>query len=283
MRSLWIGLASLVATVALATTAQTLTYPTAARGDVSSDYHSVKVPDPYRWMEDIDSPATRTWVEAEDKLSRDYLAALPGRAAIAARLKEIWNYERWGAPARHGHYWFYTHNDGLQNQAVIFVTTDPGTPGRILLDPNTLSQDGTVALRETAVSDDGRLFAYALSDAGSDWQIWHVRNVDTGTDLPDEIHWSKAGGGSWRKDGSGFYYTSYDAPKGADALKAANEFQKLYFHSSTRERTTRSGSWAARSRTMGGTWSSRPTMATRCRIRCWCRTSTVARRHRLFP
>jgi prolyl oligopeptidase len=230
MRSPWIGLASLVATVALATTAQTLTYPTATRGDVSSDYHSVKVPDPYRWMEDIDSPATRTWVEAEDKLSRDYLAALPGRTAIAARLKEIWNYERWGAPARHGHYWFYTHNDGLQNQAVIFVTTAPGTPGRILLDPNILSQDGTVALRETAVSDDGRLFAYALSDAGSDWQIWHVRNVDTGADLPDEIHWSKAGGGSWRKDGSGFYYTSYDAPKDADALKAANKFQKLYFH-----------------------------------------------------
>jgi prolyl oligopeptidase len=229
MRS-WIGLASVFATVALATTGQPLTYPNAARGDVSSDYHGVKVSDPYRWMEDIDSPATRTWVEAEDKLSRAYLAALPGRAAIAGRLKEIWNYERWGAPARHGHYWFYTHNDGLQNQAVIFVTTDPGTPGHVLLDPNTLSKDGTVALRETAVSDDGRLFAYALSDAGSDWQIWHVRNVDTGADLPDEIQWSKAGAGSWRKDGSGFYYTSYDAPKDADALKAANKFQKLYFH-----------------------------------------------------
>ena len=231
MRSPWIGLASLFITaVASSTTAPTLTYPTATPGDVNSDYHGVKVPDPYRWMEDIDSPATRTWVEAEDKLSRDYLAALPGREAIAARLKQIWNYERWGAPTRHGHYWFYTHNDGLQNQAVIFVTPDPGTPGHVLLDPNTLSKDGTVALRETAVSDDGRLFAYALSDAGSDWQIWHVRNVDTGTDLPDEIHWSKAGGGSWRKDGSGFYYTSYDAPKDADALKAANKFQKLYFH-----------------------------------------------------
>jgi prolyl oligopeptidase len=230
MRSPWIGLASVFATVALATTGQTPTYPAATPGDVSSDYHGVKVSDPYRWMEDIDSPATRAWVEAEDKLSRDYLAALPGRAAIAARLKQIWNYERWGAPARHGRYWFYTHNDGLQNQAVIFVTTDPGAPGHVLLDPNTLSKDGTVALRETAVSDDGRLFAYALSDAGSDWQIWHVRNVDTGTDLPDEIHWSKAGAGSWRKDGSGFYYTSYDAPKDADALKAANKFQKLYFH-----------------------------------------------------
>jgi prolyl oligopeptidase len=231
MRLPWIGLASVFATVvALATTGQTPAYPTATPGDVSSDYHGVKVPDPYRWMEDIDSPATRSWVEAEDKLSRDYLAALPGRAAMAARLKQIWNYERWGAPARHGRNWFYTHNDGLQNQAVIYVTPDPGTPGHVLLDPNILSKDGTVALRETAVSDDGRLFAYALSDAGSDWQIWHVRNVDTGTDLPDEIHWSKAGGGSWQKDGSGFYYTSYDAPKDADALKAANKFQKLFFH-----------------------------------------------------
>jgi prolyl oligopeptidase len=230
MRSRWIGFASLFATVVLATPGQPLTYPPAARGDVITDYHGVKVPDPYRWMEDIDSPATRTWVEAQDKLSRDYLRALPDRAAIAGRLRKIWNFERWSAPARHGHYWFYTHNDGLQNQAVIFVTTDPGVPGRVLLDPNTLSKDGTVALRETAVSDDGRLFAYALSDAGSDWQIWHVRNVDTGTDLPDEIHWSKGGGGSWRKQGSGFYYTAYEPPRDADALKAANQYQKLLFH-----------------------------------------------------
>jgi len=169
-------------------------------------------------------------VEAEAKLSRAYLDALPGRAEIAARLKQVWNFERWGAPSRHGHYWFYTHNDGLQNQDVIFVTTDPGTAGHVLLDPNTLSKDGTVALRETAISDDGRLFAYALSDAGSDWQIWHVRNVDTGADLSDEIHWSKAGGGTWVKDASGFYYTSYDAPKSGDALKAANEYEKLFFH-----------------------------------------------------
>ena len=230
MRSRWIVLAAAFATAALATTAQHLAYPNATPGKVTTDYHGVQVVDPYRWMEDIDSPATRAWVEAEDKLSRDYLQALPGRDGIAQRLKEIWNYERWGAPVRHGRYWFYTHNDGLQNQAVIFVTADPATPGHILLDPNTLSKDGTVALRETAVSDDGRLFAYALSDAGSDWQIWHVRNVATGTDLSDEIHWSKAGGGSWLKDGSGFYYTAYDPPKDADALKAANQYQRLYFH-----------------------------------------------------
>jgi prolyl oligopeptidase len=230
MRSRWIVLASVVATTALATNVQPLSYPAAQPGSVTTDYHGVQVADPYRWMEDIDSPATRSWVEAEDKLSRDYLVGLPGRDRIAQRLKQIWNFERWAAPVRHGRYWFYTHNDGLQNQAVIFVTTDPATPGHVLLDPNTLSKDGTVALRETAVSDDGRLFAYALSDAGSDWQIWHVRNVETGADLPDEIRWSKAGGGSWLKDGSGFYYTAYEAPKDAQALKAANQYQKLYFH-----------------------------------------------------
>jgi prolyl oligopeptidase len=225
-----IALTSLFATVALANAGVPLSYPAAPPGNVSGDYHGVRVPDPYRWMEDIDSPGTRTWVEAEDKLSRGYLTAIPGRDAIARRLKQIWNFERWSAPERHGHYWFYTHNDGLQNQAVIFVTPDPNSPGRLLLDPNTLSKDGTVALRETAVSDDGRLFAYALSDAGSDWQIWHVRNVDTGADLPDEVRWSKAGGGSWRKDAAGFYYTAYDAPHSGDALKAANQYQKLYYH-----------------------------------------------------
>lgn len=223
-------LASLFATVALATTGHPLSYPAASRDKVTADYHGVKVPDPYRWMEDIDSPATRTWVEAEGKLSRDYLDAIPGRAAIEERLRKIWNFERWSAPEHHGRYWFYTHNDGLQNQSVIFATTDPGAAGKVLLDPNRLSKDGTVALRETAISDDGRLFAYALSDAGSDWQTWHVRNVDTGADFADEIHWSKAGGGSWRKDGSGFYYTSYDAPRSGDVLKAANQYEKLFFH-----------------------------------------------------
>src|SRR3569833_1452059 len=223
-------LVSLFATGALATTGHPLPYPAATRGNVAADYHGVKVPDPYRWMEDIDSPATRAWVEAEGKLSRTYLDAIPGRAAIEERLRKIWNFERWSAPEHHGQHWFYTHNDGLQNQSVIFATADPGTVGKVLLDPNTLSKDGTVALRQTAISDDGGLFAYALSDAGSDWQIWHVRNVDTGAELADEIHWSKAGGGSWRKDGSGFYYTTYDAPRSGAVLKAANQYEKLFFH-----------------------------------------------------
>src|SRR5665213_1140497 len=137
-----IALSSLLASVALAATAGApLSYPQAVTGNVSGDYHGVKVPDPYRWMEDIDSPGTRAWVEAEDKLSRGYLNAIPGRDAIAQRLKQIWNFERWTAPEKHGRYWYYTHNDGLQNQAVIFVTPDPKSPGHVLIDPNTLSKD----------------------------------------------------------------------------------------------------------------------------------------------
>ena len=132
-------LVSLFATVALATTGHPLSYPAASRDNVAADYHGMKVPDPYRWMEDIDSPATRAWVEAEGKLSRDYLDAIPGRAAIEERLRKIWNFERWSAPEHHGRYWFYTHNDGLQNQSVIFVTTDPGIAGKVVLDPYTLS------------------------------------------------------------------------------------------------------------------------------------------------
>jgi len=205
-------------------------YPPAARGDHIDKYHGVAVPDPYRWMEEIDSPQTRSWVQAQDQISRKYLGALAHRDEIARRLQEIWNFERWSAPERYGSNWFYTHNDGLQNQAVLFVTSDPAAPGRVLLDPNAISADGSVWLRERAVSDDGRLLAYALSEGGSDWQVWHVRDVATGKDLPDTLRWSKAGRGSWLKDGSGFYYTSYAAPPAADVLKAPNQYQKLYLH-----------------------------------------------------
>jgi len=207
-----------------------LKYPQAARGDHVDHYHGTQVADPYRWLEDIDSAQAHTWVQAQRALSSGYLAALPQRAQIGERLRTIWNFERWTVPVKHGPNWFYTRNDGLQNQAVLFVTADPAVDGRVLLDPNTLSTDGTVSLREMAVSDDGGLLAYALSDGGSDWQIWHVRDVASGKDLPDTLRWSKAGGGSWLKDGSGFYYTVYDAPQASAVLKAANQYEKLYLH-----------------------------------------------------
>jgi prolyl oligopeptidase len=227
---LLLGLAGLAAAAAPATPGAPRAYPPARRGAQMDEYHGVKVADPYRWMEDIDSAETRAWVAAENALSRRYLDAVPGRAQLVARLREIWNFEVWTPPERHGANWFYTHNDGLQNQAVVFVTADASNSGRVLLDPNTLSSDGTVALRDSTISNDGRLFAYALSDAGSDWQVWHVRNVDSGKDLPDTLKWSKAGSASWRKDGSGFYYTAYDRPAAGAALKSANQYEKLNFH-----------------------------------------------------
>ena len=215
----------------------TLAYPAAPRDAVVNDYHGTQVADPYRWLEDIDSPQTRGWVTAEGELSRKFLDSIAGRESMTQRLKDLWDFERWTPPIRYGENWFYSHNDGLQNQSVVFVINGrelgdpaPGANGRLLLDPNTLSADGTMALRETAISADGRLFAYALSEAGSDWQVWRVRDVASGTDLPDTLKWSKAGGGSWRHDGSGFYYTAYDAPHEGAALKAANEYEKLYFH-----------------------------------------------------
>jgi prolyl oligopeptidase len=219
---------SLVSIPAFAAAA--MAYPAAARSDHVDQYHGIAVADPYRWMEDIDSAQTQAWVQAQGKISRDYLAALPHRDEIARRLKEVWNFERWNAPERYGANWFYTHNDGLQNQSVLFVTSDPADKGRVLLDPNALSADGAISLREMAVSSDGRLLAYALSEGGSDWQIWHVRDVATGKDLPDILRWSKAGGGSWLKDGSGFFYNVYAAPRAGEVLKAANQYQKLYLH-----------------------------------------------------
>ena len=207
-----------------------LRYPIARRGDQIDDYHGAKVADPYRWMEDVDSPETRAWVEAQAKLSSDYLAAIPGREQIARRLKEIFNYERWRAPEKRGSQWFYRHNDGLQNQWVLFTTTSPNQPARVLLDPNALAKDGTIALKATNYSDDGRLMAYGLSEAGSDWEVWRVRDVGSGKDLPDEIRWAKFTTASWRKDGSGFYYAGYSAAPEGESLKAVNQYRKVFFH-----------------------------------------------------
>ena len=207
-----------------------LVYPSARRGDHVDIYHGIPVADPYRWMEHIDSPETRSWIEDEDRLTQGYLGEIPGRDGIARRLRKLLDFERWSPPWRRGKNWFYWHNSGLQNQSVLFVTEDPEQPARALIDPNLLSKDGTVAVTSWAVSHDGRLIAYAKSDGGSDWQVWHVREVATGKDLPDQLRWSKFGGAAWRKDGSGFYYTAYEPPKTGEVLKAANEYEKLMFH-----------------------------------------------------
>ena len=180
-------------------------------------------------FEDADSKPTRKWIEAENKLTFDYLAKIPERKQIKERLTALWNYERYGVPFHEGGDYFFTKNTGLQNQNVLFVTPQlPGEP-RALLDPNVLSKDGTVALSGLAVPDDGKLLAYGLASAGSDWQEWKVRDIATGKDLSDDLKWVKFSGASWSHDGSSFYYSRYDEPK-AEQLKQTNYFHKLYRH-----------------------------------------------------
>jgi prolyl oligopeptidase len=207
-----------------------LVYPKAKTVDQVDDYHGVKVADPYRWLEDTDSAETHDWVEAENKLTFSYLDQIPFRGAIRDRLTKLWNYERFTVPEQDGGRYFYQHNNGLQNQNVLLVAESLNAEPRVLLDPNTLSTDGTVALAGTAITDDGKLMAYGTAASGSDWQEWHVRDVDTGKDLPDLIKWVKFSGASWTKDNKGFFYSRYDEPKADTALRDANYFQKLYYH-----------------------------------------------------
>jgi prolyl oligopeptidase len=197
-----------------------------------TDYFGTKVADPYRWMEGVDSPQTRAWVLAEQKLTDSYLAAIPSRAQIHEELTRLWNYEKISAPvhSRRGDQYFVFRNSGLQNQDVLYVSTGVDGAQRVLIDPNGLSRDGTVALGPWAPSDDGKLLAYSTQDAGSDWQTWHVRDVATGHDTSDRIEWSKFSGASWLIERSGFFYTAYDAPKTGEALKAPAYYQKLMFH-----------------------------------------------------
>jgi prolyl oligopeptidase len=208
---------------------QTNRYPVARKSDQVDDYHGMKVADPYRWLEDLDSAETRQWVEAENNLTFAYLNAIPQRAAIRERLTKLWNYEKYGVPFKEGNRYFYTRNSGLQNQSVLYTVTSLDAPPQMILDPNTLSADGTVAVSGLQTSPDGKLLAYSLSASGSDWQEWKVRDVETGKDLSDHLQWVKFSGVSWTRDGKGFFYNRYDEPK-ADALKGVNYFQKVYYH-----------------------------------------------------
>jgi prolyl oligopeptidase len=207
-----------------------LIYPITATVDQTDTYHGTTVADPYRWLEDADAPATRAWVEAQNKVTFAFLGAIPERARFAARLTELWNYTRTSAPFREGNRTFYTRNEGLQSQPVLYVEDAPGAEPRVLLDPNSLSDDGTVALGGIAISRDGRYLAWATSVSGSDWRTWYVRDITTGQDLPDKVEWSKFSGASWDHDVRGFYYSRYEAPVEGEAFEGANYFQKLYYH-----------------------------------------------------
>jgi prolyl oligopeptidase len=207
-----------------------LTYPAAQKGGQVDDYHGIKVADPYRWLEDPDSPESRAWIDAENKITFSYLEQIPERHAIKERLTQLWNFERFTTPAQQSGRYFFTRNTGLQNQNVVYWLVQLGGEPKLLLDPNTLSTDGTVALSTTAISNNGKLFLYGTAASGSDWQEFHVRDVDSGKDLPDDIKWVKFSGASWTHDDKGFFYSRYDEPKSGTMLRDANYFQKLYFH-----------------------------------------------------
>lgn len=205
-------------------------YPQTRKVEQVDDYNGTKVSDPYRWLEDDNSAETKAWVEAENKVTFDYLNQIPERAAIKKRLTELWNYEKYSAPSKQGDKYFYSKNDGLQNQSVLYVSDSITDKGRVLIDPNTLSSDGTVALNGLTISDDGKLMAYGLSASGSDWSEWHFRDVATGKDLPDVLKDIKFSGASWTKDGKGIFYSRFPVVDEKSRLTSLNYNQKIYYH-----------------------------------------------------
>ena len=207
-----------------------LVYPVTRTVDQQDNYHGTVVADPYRWLEDANSADTQAWVEAQNKLTQSYLSGIPGRDAIQARLTKLWDYERFSVPFKEGGRYFYSRNDGLQNQSVLYTMQTLADVPRLLLDPNTLAADGTVALADLAVSPTGKYLAYSTAASGSDWNEIHVRDIDSGKDIEDVIKWVKFSRTAWLRDGSGFFYSRYDEPKEATKLADVNYFQKLYFH-----------------------------------------------------
>ena len=205
-------------------------YPAAPTSNQVDDYFGTKVADPYRPLENPDAPESRKWIEAENKITFDFLNTIPERDGIKKRLTEVWDYERFGVPFKEKNRYFFSKNTGLQNQNVLYTTTNFFDKPRELLDPNLLAKDGTIALGGVDVTDDAKLMAYGLATAGSDWQQWKVRDVETGKDRPDLLDWIKFSNASWKKDGSGFFYSRYDKPDEKNKLRSQVYNHKLFFH-----------------------------------------------------
>ena len=206
------------------------TYPIAPTSDQVDDYHGEHIADRYRPLEDSDAPESRVWIEAQNELTRRVLAQATGRDEIVERLGQLWDRPRAGSPWRRGRTWLQMRNTGLQDQDVLWVADAPDAEGRVLLDPNELSADGTTALTGIGTSHSGELIAYGTSDAGSDWRTWCVRRVATGEDLPDRIAWSKFTSAAWTHDDAGFFYGRYPEPPADAAYDAPNRDQELRYH-----------------------------------------------------
>jgi prolyl oligopeptidase len=213
-----------------ATPAVALAYPPAPRGNVVEDYHGTQVADPYRWLEDLDAPATREWVQAEAALTESYFAAIPQRALLRERLAQLYDFEKTGIPFREGGRYFYTSNSGHQEQSVLMSSRELGGPASVALDPNALPQAGHPVVVGYVASREGSLLAYGVSTAGSDWTEWHVRDLVTGQDLPDVIHHSKYYQPVFTPDGRGFYYSAFPAPKAGEELSTQDAGNAVYYH-----------------------------------------------------
>ncbi|HAB15226.1 MAG TPA: prolyl oligopeptidase family serine peptidase [Verrucomicrobiota bacterium] len=225
------GLAGIIGCISTPTVKhESLAYPASTISNVVDVYHGTRVSDPYRWLEDENSGPTRAWIEAQNAVTFDFLERLPEREPLQHRLSELYVYDRYGVPVKQGARYFFTRAQGLQNQTVLYSATALNEPPTVLLDPNLLAADGTVALKAYAPSDDGTKIAYALSMAGSDWEEWRVRDVATGQDTGDVLNWVKFSACGWTVDGLGFFYSRYDAPPEGEKLSKINEFQKLYYH-----------------------------------------------------
>jgi len=205
-----------------------MNYPITKKVDTVDTYFGTKVPDAYRWLEDDNSKETKEWVIAENSVTNDYLAKIPNRDKIKKRLTELWNYPKAGVPFKKGDLYFHYRNNGLQDQYVLFVQKSLQDTARVLLDPNKLSDDGTVALAGIAVSEDSKYLAYRIARSGSDWNELYVRDIDTGKDLKDHLMWLKFTGVAWYQNG--FFYSRYDAPEEGGALSNSNEYHKVYYH-----------------------------------------------------
>jgi len=226
--------AAAVASLAFATAALAgkFDYPKAEHGTVVDDYHGTKVADPFRWLEDDarTSEKVRKWIEAENAITFAYLDSIPERDRIEKRLTELWDYEKYSSPLKVAGTYYYSRNDGLQNQSVWYATDALDAPARVILNPNEWSSDGTVALRGLSISDDGRYMTYGKSASGSDWSEWFVRDLSTGQDLPDHLQWLKFTRAAWTKDGRGFFYSRFDAPEEGKEYQALNLNQKVAYH-----------------------------------------------------
>ena len=232
-RNTILGGLTLIAAFGFAVAGETrMKYPETKKVDHVDDHHGTKVPDPYRWLEDDvrQSKEVAEWVEAQNKVTFAFLESIPQRDAIKKRLTDLWNYEKFGVPVKAGGRYYYFKNNGLQNQSVMYAIDTLTSEPRVLIDPNSWSKDGTVALAATSFSDDGKYLAYSVAEAGSDWNIWRVMEAESGRLLTEELKWVKFSGVSWTKDNRGFFYSRYDEPKEGAAFQSLNKNQKVFFH-----------------------------------------------------